>query len=446
MEKLGAVFRPHCVAPGMTIIQPIRCFPHPDGSMSVVDSPDILCGEDQHIFLLVVAFLAFATFLLGFFLWYIHSIYILPVRSLTDKNYAPAIKFIIYRFHNGAWWWGGVFILRAISVATVTLINPSYPYTQTLILALVLLFFLCLQIGAWPWRTHGLNFLDASVTVCVLAMVISASSLAANGGDVDRETRTRVGYVCLGFWMAAVSIVGVYFCWQLADFLVNDTTFTTKLGERFRGRSSRKTSEKQSDGRGGALAEEVVSDEGVSTNATNGVIPTDGAAGSRKNNSDIKSKSNYLNPTHFFRTRRESRRETRNGILSDRIVSIVEGIETLAPADPDLQYKKIFSFVSCLNDVDQSRLERVLYLFLVDLVPGELESVASFFSATADERRGRYSLLERLRVRRCRGNPDAFDTQQKQLMAMALAKQAMANGSPGTSALLLFNKQLATFF
>ena len=75
-----------------------------------------------------------------------------------------------------------------------------------------------------------------------------------------------------------------------------------------------------------------------------------------------------------------------------------------------------------------------------------LEFVASFFSATADERRGRYSLLERLRVRRCRGNPDAFDTQQKQLMAMALAKQAMANGSPGTSALLLFNKQLATFF
>lgn len=477
----------------MTIIQPIRCFSHPDETSSVVDSPDILCGSGQHTFLLVIAFLAFLLFVCIFFCWYLYSIYIVPVRSLTDEDYAPAIKFIIYRFHCGAWWWGGVFILRAISVASVTLINPSYPYTQTITLALVLLFFLCLQIGAWPWRTHGLNLLDASVTICVLSMVISATSLAANGGQVDRATRERVGKVCLSFWMGAMMIVCCYFCWQLLDFGFNDTFIVRRLFRRGGPRraagggesaSIEEASLEEEDGsvldgkvdqthekplqslqsvdgtgppeeqagrvastspREGQHQAKDPSVDGLaqsqsnlrSVSAVSAVSTTSKASTTSKREAAratvvhtadavVSAEQAVVEQLHFFdRTRRQERRGKRNEMMCNRILGLVEGIETLAPGDSTVQREKVMKFVETLTDIDYTRLDKTLYLFLVDLIPGSLDSVGSFFGNSAAEKAAGYSLLERLRIRRCRGNPDAFYTQQQQLVAVSMARQGI---------------------
>ena len=68
------------------------------------------------------------------------------------------LKFIVYRFHPGAWWYGIVFLFRNLLVSLATTFDPDKPLAQTMFLGIVLLGFLSLQMMTWPWRTHALNW------------------------------------------------------------------------------------------------------------------------------------------------------------------------------------------------------------------------------------------------------------------------------------------------
>lgn len=316
-----------------------------------------------------------------------------------------------------------------------------FTFTQVIALALVLLFFLVVQVMAWPWRTHGLNLLDTLVTCCVLSMVIAATALTANEGNVDHKTQSQVASVVVAFWISAVMINLGYFAFQLGDHIFNDTMigkkalgsvlisrqrFGRKISNRFGSNTTNNIGEIEDDNNGGnggrSNSNVVVFSEGTSkASAISKVSATTTTDPNRRRKSIVSTSLPSVVPPIFQTwTRREELFLARESIITEKLLRIVHGVESLAPNDPIRQKEKINLFVRHLSDVDIGRLERVMYLLLIDLVPSELIQVGSLFAASPEEIQCGYGLFERMRVRRCRGNPDSFDTQEEQLLARRL--------------------------
>lgn len=240
--------------------------------------------------------------------YYWWCIYVIPVRSLTDRDYTPQVKFIIFRFHNNAWWWGGVFILRAVCITACILFNADKPYRQVVLLGLIVLLFLVVQVAVWPWRTVAMNRLDAVVSFAVFGMVASAAPLAAHrsiSGGVDPTVKSQVGILCQSFWMLAVLLNCGYLLFKVFEFLYLD--YFSKWC------------------------------------CPNGIpLPclTEGG---------------LLEGLGIFaclktRRQRKEKLERKQGLMTDRTLRVVKGIEGLS-ADENMRNGKIRKFIECLNEV-----------------------------------------------------------------------------------------------
>ena len=67
---------------------------------------DVLCWSAEHYAISTIALVFFGVMIAGFFAFYCYCAWVIPVRSLTNRTYITPVKFVIFRFHNGAWWWG----------------------------------------------------------------------------------------------------------------------------------------------------------------------------------------------------------------------------------------------------------------------------------------------------------------------------------------------------
>jgi len=211
----GTVYQALFVTIVLVVMSPFRCYEHPDGTSSMSGAPSIICTEGDHTYMQVVAIIALCTQSLPFIAMYAYMVTVIPKRSLSDPRYAIKWKFIVYRFHAGAWYYGLAFLIRNFLVALSTTLDASQPFTQALFLGVVLLFFLLMQVLVWPWKSQLLNIIDMLQTSLVLLMILSAMAL------VDNTDTDGPGVVCATCWFLCVGLI--------ATFLIHQTTMQAKL-------------------------------------------------------------------------------------------------------------------------------------------------------------------------------------------------------------------------
>jgi hypothetical protein len=210
----GTIFQAAYITIMLSVIQPFRCFPHPNGLESVTVSTSILCTEGLHDSMIVFSILGLLP-LLCFLIFYFFQVVRLPVESLKKAEFSRPVKFVVYRFQSGAWYWGAFFLLRNFLFALGTLIDPSKPFKQTIFLVTVLVIFTCVQVAVWPWRKNLLNYVDAIQTSCVIVILCSAAVLI---GKVDQETRDIAGLVILINYVLAVVVIVVFMAWVVVEW------------------------------------------------------------------------------------------------------------------------------------------------------------------------------------------------------------------------------------
>jgi len=185
----------------LMMIQPFRCYQHPNGKSSVANFQDVLCDGDEHTGMVIVSLIGLAP-LVAFLIFYGVCVINIPRDALGNPNFYKSIKFVVYRFHAEAWYWGALFLLRNFLVAMCTLIDPERPFKQTIILMGVLVVYLCVQLAVFPWKRVMINVLDAVQTVCVVLMLTCALTMI---GTVDDATLDLAGTIFMTTWIISIS-------------------------------------------------------------------------------------------------------------------------------------------------------------------------------------------------------------------------------------------------
>jgi len=178
----------------LAIVRPLRCYEHPNGESSMVDNPNVLCWNSNHTPLVLVSAIAFLIEIFLFIAYYAQGILILP------KSSAPALvrrlKFIIYRFREGAWYWGIVLLLRNTLTGMAIMLDPGQPYAQMMLPSIVLVIYLGFLIVVWPWKSMLLNLTDAVGCGALISMLIAACPAVATMTD---SLANQVTHLALSF-------------------------------------------------------------------------------------------------------------------------------------------------------------------------------------------------------------------------------------------------------
>jgi len=128
-------------------------------------------------------------------------------RETQMVKYLQAIKFVVFRFENHAYYWGLCFLARSTAVSIITLL-PN-PFTQLLLLSVVMVVYLVALCLVWPWRAGVVNVLDALQTTLLLIILLAATRLVGkdNGGE-DADAVTGLISACYVVLLAAFGAAG----------------------------------------------------------------------------------------------------------------------------------------------------------------------------------------------------------------------------------------------
>jgi len=212
------VYQAVFIAIFITVVRPFRCYSHPNGKYSMVDYPDIICWDSDSDHTVMIAFAIIAIFgeVVAFLAYYAWCIMTLPQTSLTDPNVLRSLKFVVYRFRDGAWYWGIIFLIRNTFTGISVIIDPSRPYAQMMVMASVLTGYFLLSVLILPWRGNALNLSDA-ITCASLVMLVAAAGPAV--GEMSAAVETQVSTGTMFFWLFGLGSNVLIFTYLFYVFL-----------------------------------------------------------------------------------------------------------------------------------------------------------------------------------------------------------------------------------
>jgi len=171
---------------GMTSV-PMQCFSHPNGQTSVVQYPEVLCGEGDHSVLVAMSVVLLCTVIIPFVGVSFWATWEAPRVSAIIENAGHYVRFrfLLYRFRPDVWWWGLVFILRQTVLGFAPMVQPDDPSVQIIYCVTTLVFYVAVQCWFCPWKTQELNFLDAvsCVFLCILMVTVGSFMQASTFGS-----------------------------------------------------------------------------------------------------------------------------------------------------------------------------------------------------------------------------------------------------------------------
>jgi len=197
----------------LTIVRPLRCYQHPNGESSMVDYPNVLCWDSGHTPLVLLSAVAFSIEIFLFIAYYSWGILTLPKSSTNDPVLVRKLKFIVYRFREGAWYWGILFLARNTITGMAVIVDPGQPYAQVMLLSITLVIYLGFLVGVWPWKSMLLNLADALGTGALICMLIAACPAVATMSD---SLADQVTHLAIIFWVIGVGVNVAFVCYGIS--------------------------------------------------------------------------------------------------------------------------------------------------------------------------------------------------------------------------------------
>mmetsp|Transcript_81223 Transcript_81223/g.178519 ORF Transcript_81223/g.178519 Transcript_81223/m.178519 type:complete len:256 (-) Transcript_81223:57-824(-) len=189
----------------MSALAPFICYQHPgQAGSSMKASPDILCDlSDAHTPLVVVALMSLLCVPVPFLtnaIWitwkYSHRIAFESRRNILQKY-----RFLFFRFHPHAYFYGLVLVLRSLLFCLVPVCIRNDPGLQVVALSFLIMSFSQIQCVLRPWRADICNTLDAIFNLFLMVLLICAP--LASGFEADQRPLQVLGLV------AVCSILGL---------------------------------------------------------------------------------------------------------------------------------------------------------------------------------------------------------------------------------------------
>jgi len=169
-----------------TALVPMICYTHPNGQQSNLKYPNVFCGSDEHMPMLIAGWLLLAFGVCGFWTFAAWLAYMAPTFSSKGKyEMVQSSRFLLGRFRLDVWWYGVPLLLRGPLLAMTVVLAPDAPALQCLGCQIILMTFMVVQIYNWPWKAPILNVVDMVVCFLLAILVVVAGFFAPPAaGDV----------------------------------------------------------------------------------------------------------------------------------------------------------------------------------------------------------------------------------------------------------------------
>jgi len=193
----------------LTVIGPFRTFAHPGmgDRSSMLSSPDIDTSTGTYAWLVVLAVFGLLPCMLFVAMYVVSVKKSINWRQTEMVKRLQAIKFVLFRFEVHAYYWGLCFLARSTAVSVITLLNN--PFSQLLLLSVVMVVYLVALCLVWPWKAPVVNWLDALQTTLLIVILLAATRLVGtdNGGE-DASAVTALISTCYALLLVAFGGAG----------------------------------------------------------------------------------------------------------------------------------------------------------------------------------------------------------------------------------------------
>lgn len=197
---------------------PFMCYSHPNGMHSLLKHPDVICGQEQHTFMLVIGIMLLVVGVLFFLVGCAYATIMLPAWTAQRRIWkVQMFQFLINRFRHDSWWYEVPLLTRGPLLSLALVLAIDSPALQVQSIGVILTFYGFLLASAWPWKLPLLNLIDLALAFGIVVLVNAAPS------DTRNNAAMPVIAICLLSGIIFVVIVTTlislirYFCLKTED-------------------------------------------------------------------------------------------------------------------------------------------------------------------------------------------------------------------------------------
>lgn len=190
------------------VVDPLRCGRNPDGSLSMLSNPGVICFDSgEHFVMLFLCILGILCYPMTIISWATYTTCSYPSRITSGQGLqlVHRHRFLFQRFRPQRYYYGLLLLLRNAMLALFPVIFTPVPSLQIEIMGFVLLTASALQIRLWPWRTELANYTDLAINLLLQILLLGVSPLVSR--DAEKST-VLLGYL-LSFAVLSPFIAGL---------------------------------------------------------------------------------------------------------------------------------------------------------------------------------------------------------------------------------------------
>lgn len=180
-------------------LQCLMCYTHPNGAHSLLKYPAVMCGEGEHVTMMVAGLLLLVVFVICFFGLCAWAAWSLP--SWSAKQWTGRVQsftFFLYRFRMDRWWFGLLVLMRIPLISLCVVLATDFPMAQACLTTLILSSYLVLQSWKQPWKAPILNWVDTFCSTVLLQISgVAGLGISLQEGESFAETFTLLLLVAL---------------------------------------------------------------------------------------------------------------------------------------------------------------------------------------------------------------------------------------------------------
>jgi hypothetical protein len=185
LNAVGEVLIEFYVSITIAVLAPMNCYEHPNGTQSMKGRPDILCGEGDHVTMMVLSMLALLVYPVACFGITIIATWQHPKRmARNDIGMLVRCHFIFNRWRPQCYWFAIPAVSRNFFVALWPMVIPEKENDVAVMLMiatlLIALLLLCL---IQPRRTPAMGALDVQISSIQL-MILGVGAMSIYSGTL----------------------------------------------------------------------------------------------------------------------------------------------------------------------------------------------------------------------------------------------------------------------
>lgn len=179
----------------------VDCYTNPNGKKTVRAFPFAECTGSEYFSMMPLFAAAVLFYMIGIFALLLYLIVVAP-RKYTNPRFRTGVRFLVFKFRPGCWWFGLVLLLRSFLQAMVTIVFPNEEFAQFLAMFFITLSFLLAQLVVSPFVDAAINIMESIELLTLCAVLVIGSGVLAErpdrrGLDIALLTLTSTCFACL---------------------------------------------------------------------------------------------------------------------------------------------------------------------------------------------------------------------------------------------------------